>query len=82
MSWRLDCHTLVTVGLSQQDEVGAFDVPGRPHVSLSLRDDESVTFAGRPVEVDDAWLSAANARLLAAALVCAGEQLEQLQVSR
>jgi len=79
MVWALGCGITVTVGLSQTDEIGRFYGPGTPHVSLGLRDEESVTKHGDNIEVDDAWLDSAGARLLSAALVCFAEQLEELQ---
>jgi hypothetical protein len=67
---------LITTGLARLDEVSPrVQASGRATVSLGLRDLASTNLDGTPraLEMD---LSAQDARLLAAALVAAAEELE------
>lgn len=73
----------MTVGLSRFDEV-PLDRPdvanyGRPQVNLGLRDLASLNLDGSEIVVETD-LSANDARLLAAALSCAADQLDALAV--
>lgn len=65
----------VSIGLSRLDEHGALSFTGTVRVNLGLADIESVGPDGndRQLETD---LTAADARMIAAALNCAADRLE------
>src|SRR5690242_5129680 len=67
---------LAAVGLCRLDDLGAFGHVGRDSVRLRLFDLESAHEDGGDVEVS-ASFDAAQARLLAAALLCAADQLDE-----
>lgn len=80
MRWTSSCDDfLITTGLARLDETNpGGETQGRARVNLGLLDIASNNLDGtrRHLETD---LTAQDARLLAAALITAAEQLESLQ---
>lgn len=73
---------LLAVGLARFDSIDPqLGYTGRDAVHLELTDVESVALDGSPL-VLGTKLTAADARLLAAALDCAADQLDALAVAR
>jgi len=71
----------VSVGLARMDGIGPFPHTGGDSVRLDLFDLASNCACGRDRELGSD-LSATDARLLAAALSCAADQLDALAVTR
>jgi hypothetical protein len=71
--------TELTVRTIRLDNTGAFGHTGQIFVNLYIEDTESAHPDGRPITIA-ADLSPADARMLAAALVCEAERVEALKL--
>jgi hypothetical protein len=71
--------TELTVRTIRLDNTGAFGHTGQLLVNLYIEDTESFYPGGRPITIE-ADLGPADARMLAAALVCEAERVEALQL--
>lgn len=78
LTWKPNAaDTQLTVCTVRLDETGTFTAVGATFVNLSIRDVESVYPGGREIAAETD-LDPADARMLAAALVCEAERVEAL----